>query len=61
MNLFKSFTLKWWQAGIFKIGMISFGIALGATWSAFFIQWVILFWTVFILTAGYLSYIWWKQ
>jgi hypothetical protein len=31
MNILKDFTLKWWQAGIFKIAMLSIGIAIGST------------------------------
>ena len=30
MNLFKTFTLTWWQAGIFKVGLLALGIAVGA-------------------------------
>jgi hypothetical protein len=29
MNLFKTLTLKWWQTGIFKAGMLALGIAVG--------------------------------
>ena len=32
MNIFKDFTLKWWQAGIFKIALLSFGIIIGSAW-----------------------------
>ena len=28
MNIFKDFTLKWWQAGIFKIALLSLGIIM---------------------------------
>jgi hypothetical protein len=30
MNLFKTITLKWWQTGVFKWGMLAVGIAVGA-------------------------------
>jgi hypothetical protein len=36
MNLFKTFTMKWWQAGIFKAGIWALGIAVGAYWHNFF-------------------------
>jgi hypothetical protein len=36
MNLFKTFTLTWWQAGSFKLGMWASGIAVGAHWHEFF-------------------------
>jgi len=32
MNIFKTFTFKWWQAGIFKLGMLALGIAIGTYW-----------------------------
>lgn len=61
MNLFKSFTLKWWQASLFKLSMLSLGIALGTTWPQFFAAWLALIWLVFLPTAIYVTYVWWKQ
>jgi hypothetical protein len=29
MNLFKTFTLKWWQAGMFKVGLLAVGVMNG--------------------------------
>jgi hypothetical protein len=39
MNIFKDFTLKWWQAGIFKIALLSLGIAIGSIWPELFKGW----------------------
>jgi hypothetical protein len=36
MNILKTFTLKWWQTGLFKFGMLALGIAIGAYWRDFF-------------------------
>jgi hypothetical protein len=36
MNILKTFTLKWHQTSIFKSGMLSLGIAIGAYWHRFF-------------------------
>ena len=36
VNLFKTFTLTWWQAGIFKVGMLALGIVIGAYWQEIF-------------------------
>ena len=44
MNPFKMFTLKWWQAGLFKVGLLALGIAIGASWHEYFSSYV------FILT-----------
>lgn len=38
-NPFKSFTLKWWQGSLFKIALISLGIAIGANWPEIFAIW----------------------
>ena len=36
MKLFKSYTLTWWQIGIFKLALLAFGAAIGAYWHDFF-------------------------
>jgi hypothetical protein len=61
MNLFKSFTLTWWQGSLFKLAMISFGIALGASWHEFFIRVTGIFWLLFIILGLYTTYIWWSS
>jgi hypothetical protein len=61
MNIFKNFTLKWWQAGIFKLALYSLGIAIGATWPEFFRGWTTLLLLVFLVSVSYVTYIWWKQ
>jgi hypothetical protein len=61
MNIFRSFNLKWWQASLFKISMVAFGVALGATWPEVFAKWISFIWLVFLTTAMYVTYIWWRQ
>jgi len=34
--IFKSYTFTWWQIGIFKLALLSFGAAIGAYWHGFF-------------------------
>ena len=36
MKIFDSFSLTWWQLGLFKTGLVAFGIAIGAYWSKVF-------------------------
>jgi hypothetical protein len=60
-NVFKPFTMKWWQAGIFKIAMLSLGLLIGSTWPEFFAPWRAALCIVFIVCAGYLTYLWWNQ
>jgi len=61
MNLFKTFTLQWWQTSIFKIGMLTLGIALGAYLHDFFGGYLIILLVVSALALAYVTYIWWKQ
>jgi len=61
MNIFKSFTLKWWQGSLFKWSLVSLGILIGATWPDVFNAWRTVLLTLFILPTVYISCIWWKQ
>ncbi len=61
MNLFKSFTLKWWQAGLLKVSLISLGIILGVYFQEFFLQWIVLVTIAFVVPAIYIASVWWKQ
>ena len=61
MNIFKDFTLKWWQAGIFKLVQLSLGIVIGSTWPEFFKGWTPFLLVIFLISAGYVTYVWWKQ
>ena len=61
MGLLKTFTLNWWQGGLFKLAMISLGIVMGLTWPDFFAQWRLVLLAVFILLGSYLACVWWRQ
>jgi hypothetical protein len=61
MNLFKTFTLKWWQAGLFKWGLLALGIAVGAYWHEFFGSYLALLIVVAAACLAYVTYLWWKQ
>jgi hypothetical protein len=61
MNIFKSFTLKWWQVVLFKLSLISFGIILGVYFQAFFLQWIVFVTILFVLAGLYITTVWWKQ
>jgi len=60
-NIYKSFTLKWWQTGLFKWSLLSFGIAVGATWSDVFSPWRGPLLAIGIVPGIYFMWIWWKQ
>lgn len=61
MNVFKSFTLKWWQGSLLKVSMITLGIVIGATWPDIFYAWRLGLLLVFALPSAYLGWIWWRQ
>ena len=61
MNLFKSFTMTWWQVGIFKALLLSLGIVLGSTWPELFSPLRAVFLGIFVAATLYITWIWWKQ
>ena len=61
MNQFKSFTLSWWQGGLFKWGMLALGIAVGAYWHAFFGNFLPLLLVIAVGALAYVTAVWWKQ
>jgi hypothetical protein len=61
MNLFKPITLKWWQAGLFKLGIWALAIAVGAYWHTFFRAYVPELLVVGALCLWYIVLVWWQQ
>jgi len=61
MNLFKTFTLKWWQGSLFKWGVFALGIAVGAYWHDFFGSYLPILIIVAVVSLAYITYVWWKQ
>ena len=53
--------MKCWEAVLFKVCTISLGIVVGATWADAFIHLLAVFLVVCILSAIYLTRVWWKQ
>jgi len=61
LNIFKTFTLKWWQTGLFKLGMLALGIAIGAYWHVFFGNYLSILTIMAAVSLAFVSYVWWKQ
>ncbi len=61
MGIFKTVQLRWWQGSIFKVSMASFGILIGIYFNEFFSKLTLFLWIIFLITAAYLAYVWWKQ
>jgi hypothetical protein len=61
MNLFKNFTMKWWQASLFKIGLLALGIAVGAYWHGLFACVLPALIVIAVICLAYVTVVWWKQ
>jgi glucose-6-phosphate-specific signal transduction histidine kinase len=61
MNLFKTFSLKWWQSGIFKVGMLCVGIAVGAYLHDVFANFLLVIVAVAVVCLAFITYVWGKQ
>jgi len=61
MSIFKPFTMKWWQSGLFKISVVSLGIIIGSTWPQIFKARRPFLLLTYILPGLYLLSVWWKQ
>jgi len=57
-NLFKSFTLTWWQGSLLKAGMFSAGILFGIYFPNFSKKIKILLWVMAVVFLLYLSLVW---
>jgi hypothetical protein len=61
VKLFKTFILKWWQATIFKWGVLAAGIAIGTYLHEFFVHYLFLLVIVAVIGLAYVTYVWWNQ
>ena len=61
MNIFKTFTLKWWQAAFWKVGMGALGIAVGAYWHTLFGNYLSPVLALAVVCLAYVPYVWWRQ
>ena len=61
MNVFRTYTFAWWQLGLLKLSMLALGLTVGSTWPEVVGVWRALLLALFVVPAGYLSYVWLKQ
>ncbi len=57
MKLFEPFVLQWWQVGIFKVGLIAFGVAAGAYCSTFFADYIGALLAIAVVSFAYMGYL----
>ena len=61
MKIFKSYTYKWWQMGIFKLSLLCFGVAIGAYWQDVFLPYISLILGLGIILGIYIIFVALKQ
>jgi hypothetical protein len=61
MDIFKTYTLKWWQAGCFKVGLLALGISIGTYWHDVFGGYLFILLIVAAVSLAYITYAWWEQ
>ncbi len=61
MHLFRAYTYTWWQIGIFKLGLLAVGAAIGAYWHEFFRTNLTALILVAIIASAYVLFISLKQ
>ena len=49
------------QAGVFKLGMLALGIAIGTYWRDVFGAYLPILLTVAVVSLAYVTYVWWEQ
>ncbi|MCE9541351.1 hypothetical protein K8R03_02205 [Candidatus Kaiserbacteria bacterium] len=61
MNMFKTFSMKWWQVGIFKLSLLSAGVAIGAYWPQVFAPYISALVIIAVIAGLYTWYTWSKE
>lgn len=61
MYFFQSYTFTWWQIGIFKLALLSLGVAIGAYWNEFFRGYLVALIVIALIMSAYIAYISLKQ
>jgi hypothetical protein len=61
MTLFKSYTYRWWQIGLFKLALLAIGIAIGAYWQEIFLPYLAVVLAVGIVLGVYIALVSFRQ
>jgi len=61
MNPFKSYTLTWWQIGIFKLALLAIGVAIGVHWHNILAGSLVVLIVIAVVASGYTMYVVLKQ
>jgi len=61
MNIFSNRTFTWWQIGLFKLSVLTFGIAIGAYWKDVFLPYFTALLVIAVVSGLYVAYVFVKQ
>ncbi|OGZ62891.1 MAG: hypothetical protein A2998_00730 [Candidatus Staskawiczbacteria bacterium RIFCSPLOWO2_01_FULL_37_25b] len=61
MNIFKTWTFKWWEVALIKLCLISLGIILGIYFYGYLASLMWLWWLLFVAIAVYFIAMWLKD
>ncbi|HBR80766.1 MAG: Ribosomal protein L22 [Candidatus Uhrbacteria bacterium GW2011_GWE2_45_35] len=53
MKIFRNWTFKWWEIGLLKLCLISFGLILGLYFYNYLLGLMWLWWVLFVVTTIY--------
>ena len=56
-----SFTMKWWEVPIFKVGLLTLGIAVGANWHEVFGRGLAALLVVAVTSLAYITYLYCRE
>jgi len=57
MDIFKNYTFSWWQIGLLKLALFSFGLAIGAFWHEVFSPHITVLIILGIVLAIYIGFV----
>ena len=57
MNIFRNYTLTWWQVGLLKLALLSLGIAIGSYCQATFLPYVTALAVLGLVLGAYIAWV----
>lgn len=61
MKVFEDYTYKWWEAGVFKVGMLTAGAIVGAFFADFVLDYLAPLVVLAVICIGYTLYASFRQ
>jgi hypothetical protein len=61
MNIFRNYAFTWWQVGIFKLALLSLGVAIGSYFSDLFLPYFSILIILGLVLGGYIAFVSFQQ